>query len=310
MSNATAYQRTSILKAGILFLIVIGGFQTINARSATTAKNQYAETGGRKIAYRSIGKGAPIIFCNRFRGILDSWDPAFIDALAKNYRVVIFDYTGIGLSTGEMGTEVAHYAKDVKDLAESLGFKKIILGGWSFGGIVAQRAASEYPELVSQMILIGTNPPGKNAHPPEQIFIETSAKVVNDLADETILFFEPKSEASRRAAALSNQRIGLRTEGLSVPVPKELWSNYFRATADFGEDKTNLRERLGALKTPILVMSGDHDVVCPIENWYALTRKLPNMQIIMLPDAGHGPQHQYPELSVKYINAFLQSTKR
>lgn len=309
MRNATAYKKTLILKSALFFLILISGFQTSNAQSAATATNQYAEINGRKIAYRSVGKGTPIIFCNRFRGILDSWDPAFTDELAKNYQVVIFDYTGIGLSTGKMGTEVAHYAKDVKDLAESLGFKKIILGGWSFGGIVAQSAAIEYPELVSQMILIGTNPPGKNAHPPEQIFIDTSAKVVNDLADETILFFEPRSEASRRAAVLSNRRIATRTEGLSVPVSKELWINYFRATAEFSEDKTNLREKLGSLKKPILVMSGDHDVVCPIENWYALTRKLRNMQIIMLPDSGHGPQHQYPELSVKYINAFLQSTK-
>ena len=309
MGNAIACKKTVIIKAAIIFLILVGGFQTINAQDATAAKNQFAEINGRKIAYRSIGKGTPIIFCNRFRGILDSWDPAFVDELAKNYRVVIFDYTGIGLSTGEMKTEVAQYARDVKDLAESLNFKRIILGGWSFGGIVAQTAAIEYPELVSHLILIGTNPPGNNAHPPEQIFIDTSAKAVNDLADETILFFEPKSESSTRAAALSRNRIMMRNRDLSVPVPERLWKNYFQATAGFAADKDNLREKLSTIKMPILVMSGDHDIVCPIENWYALTRKLPNMQIIMLPDSGHGPQHQRPELSVRYINAFLQNKK-
>lgn len=309
MEKSIACKKMVILKAAIILLILVGGFQTINAQGTTMAKNQFAEINGRKIAYRSIGKGTPIILCNRFRGILDSWDPAFIDGLARNYRVVIFDYTGIGLSTGEMKTEITQYARDVKDLAESLNLKKIILGGWSFGGVVAQSAAVEYPELVSHLILIGTNPPGKNAHQPEQIFIDTSSKAVNDLADETILFFEPKSESSSRAAVLSHQRIAMRTRDLSVPVPEKLWKNYFQATTGFAADKDNYRERLGTLKTPILVLSGDHDIVCPIENWYALTRKLPNMQIIMLPDSGHGPQHQYPELSVKYINAFLQNTK-
>ncbi len=309
MEKTRACKKTVILKVAIILLILVGGFQTINAQGAATAKNQFAEINGRKIAYRSIGKGTPIILCNRFRGILDSWDPAFIDGLAKNYRVVIFDYTGIGLSTGEMKTEIAHYARDVKDLSESLKLKKVVLGGWSFGGVVAQSAAVEYPELVSHLILIGTNPPGKNNHPPEQIFIDTSFKPVNDLADETILFFEPKSESSTRAAALSNRRIAMRTRDLSVPVPERLWKNYFQATAGFAADKDNLREKLGTLKTPILVLSGDHDIVCPIENWYALTGKLPNMQIIMLPDSGHGPQHQYPELSVKYINAFLGNMK-
>jgi pimeloyl-ACP methyl ester carboxylesterase len=55
-----------------------------------------------------------------------------------------------------------------------------------------------------------------------------------------------------------------------------------------------------------LVLSGDNDISCQIDNWYALTRKMPNMYINVLPSAGHGPQHQYPELSVKYISSFLK----
>jgi pimeloyl-ACP methyl ester carboxylesterase len=89
-------------------------------------------------------------------------------------------------------------------------------------------------------------------------------------------------------------------------VPEKFWNNYLKAATAFSDDKNNYREKLGALKTRLLVISGDHDIACPIENWYALTRKMPNMQIIMLPDSGHGPQHQHPQLSVKYINAFLE----
>lgn len=292
----------------IISLLVCASLSSF-AQNAVTVKTQFAEINGRKIAYRSIGKGTPIILCNRFRGILDSWDPAFIDELAKTHQVVTFDYTGIGLSTGEMGTEILYFAKDVKDLAEVLKFKKFAVVGWSFGGLVAQTAAIQYPELITHAILIGTNPPGKNQFPAEQIFIETSSKVNNDLPDETILFFEPKSAASTKAAALSNERIAKRATDLSVPVPQKLWNNYLRAAAAFAEDKNNYREKLGTLETPLLVISGDHDIVCPIENWYGLARKLPNLQIIMLPDSGHGPQHQYPELSVKYINAFLGNMK-
>lgn len=291
--------------ASVVCLLICGCLSAL-AQSAVTVKTEYADINGRKIAYRSVGRGTPIILCNRFRGILDSWDPAFIDELAKTHRVITFDYTGIGLSTGEMGTEILFFARDVKDLAEAFKFKKIAVVGWSFGGLVAQAAAIEYPELITHAVLIGTNPPGKNQFPPEQVFIETSSKVHNDLRDETILFFEPKSAASTKAAALSRDRIARRTVDLSVPVPEKLWNNYLRAAAAFSDDKNNYREKLGALQTRLLVISGDHDIVCPIENWYALTRKMPNMQIIMLPDSGHGPQHQHPQLSVKYTNAFLE----
>ena len=59
--------------------------------SAVSAKTKFVETGGKKIAYRSIGSGQPIILVNRFRGNLDSWDLAFLDALASTYNVITID---------------------------------------------------------------------------------------------------------------------------------------------------------------------------------------------------------------------------
>src|ERR1035437_4727779 len=56
--------------------------QVKSTGSAVTAPTRFVEVGGRKLAYRTIGKGKPIVLCNRFRGVLDLWDPAFIDGLA------------------------------------------------------------------------------------------------------------------------------------------------------------------------------------------------------------------------------------
>lgn len=271
----------------------------------TNAKTEYIETGSRKLAYRVIGNGKPLVWCNRFRGILDSWDPAFIDALAKDFKVIIFDYSGIGSSTGELPTEIAEVAKDVKDLAEALNLGPIIIGGWSYGGLVAQTFSTHYPALITHTILLGTNPPGKNEHPIEQIFLDTSAHVINDLEDEMILFFEPASTKSRKAAELSHNRLAQRVTDNDIPVPEEIWNRYFQGAVDYVEDSFNSREKLGQLKTPVLVISGDHDVVFPVENWYALTRKLSNLYIVVFPEAGHGPQHQYPLLAADHIKSFV-----
>lgn len=56
------------------------------ANSAVNTPTRYAVIAEKKIAYRTLGKGETIILCNRFRGILDSWDPAFLDGLAKEFR--------------------------------------------------------------------------------------------------------------------------------------------------------------------------------------------------------------------------------
>ncbi len=69
--------------------------------NAVCAKAKFVETGGRKIAYRSIGSGLPIILVNRFRGNLGTRDPAFLDGLASGYNVITIDYSRMGLSTGE-----------------------------------------------------------------------------------------------------------------------------------------------------------------------------------------------------------------
>ncbi len=277
--------------------------------NAMTAKTKYVETGGRKIAYRSIGKGPPIILVNRFRGNLDTWDPAFLDALASTYNVIIIDYSGIGLSTGVCTTDVYEMAKDVKDVAEALGLTKIIMAGWSLGGMVAQAVITQYPELVSHAILIGTSPPIKSSGVSEKLFWERALKPVTDLDDGTVLFFEPRSESSKNAAKLSFGRIAKRTEDLDNPVSEECYSNQQKAINEFREDKKGTLAKLQSSEIPILVFVGDHDIGFPVEDWYRLVGKLPSTQLIVMPQAGHGPQHQYPDLAAKYIVSFIENSK-
>lgn len=273
---------------------------------ATNAKTQYAESKNRRIAYRSVGQGEPLILCSRFRGNLDSWDPAFLDALAQKYQVITFDYSGFGRSTGQPNNNILEFAMDIKDLAEVLGFQKFILGGWSFGGFAAQIIATEFPELISHLILMGTRPPGKNEFQMEQIFLDTAYKPYNDLEDEIILFFEPISEASRTAAQPSHDRIFARKEDLDEPVSPELWQHYSMGLADFENDSYGAREKLTQTKIPILVISSDHEICFPPQNWFALNRILPTTQILVIPRTGHGVQHEHPELVAKYITDFIE----
>ena len=87
---------------------------------AVNAETKFVEIGDHKIAYRSIGKGLPIVMVNRFRGNLDTWDPAFLDSLASDFNVITIDYSGIGLSTGVCAPDILSMANDVKDVAKAL----------------------------------------------------------------------------------------------------------------------------------------------------------------------------------------------
>lgn len=274
--------------------------------SAIHSKTAFIEVGNRKIAYRSIGNGTPIILCNRFRGTLDTWDPLFLDTLAINYTVITFEYTGIGRSTGELPTDITEVAKDVMEIATTLDLKKIAVLGWSYGGLVAQAATFLYPELIMKTILLGTNPPGENKIPFEEAFLKAALKPINDFEDEVILFFEPESEISRAAAKASHERIFQRIDVSKIPATQDIFQRYFAGGDTFRKDPSGFREKLSTTNTPILIISGDHDISFAVENWFPLVHQLSSAQLIVLPQTGHGPQHQYPEMVAGYIDTFLR----
>jgi pimeloyl-ACP methyl ester carboxylesterase len=273
------------------------------SNSATT---QFVEVDGRRLAYRTFGSGIPLVLCVRFRGTMDVWDPLFLDSLAEQgFQVTTFDYSGLGQSTGEPTYNPASLAKDAIDLIIALKLEKVVIGGWSVGGMAAQIVLAKAPQLVSHAVLIATTPPGPLVKPGEQLFY-TLAKRENDFEDFVSLFFEPASPTSRAAAEQSAKRLAERKDDVSPVVPHE-W-----AALQLGDGPKNpvfpvdaVLQMLRSTSIPVLHLGGDHDIVFPIENWYALSGQLPTLHLVTLPGTGHGPQLQYPQASAAHIAAFV-----
>lgn len=284
---------------------------TTSVTGAVSTPTEWVERRGRRLAFRSVGTGTPLVLCTRFRGNLDSWDPAFLDALAaRGFRVITFDYSGLGLSTGPRSYALTALADDALDLIDALGLDRVVLGGWSLGGLAAQVFLVTHPQRVSHAVLIGSGPPGPTVKSPEPLFFETASHAENSFEDDVILFFEPASPASVEAARASAARIAARTTDRSVPVPAD-WAVAHMASRPAGPIFP-AEAVLAALRTttvPILHVGGDHDVSFPVENWYALNGQLPTVQLVTFPRAGHGPQHQFPVAAAAHIAAFVAEAR-
>ena len=274
---------------------------------ASTSETLYTNIDNQKLAYRKIGSGTPNILANRFRGTLDTWDPLFLDLLAENNTVITFDYAGIGYSEGVLPTDLKEVAAEVTKLADYLKIDKFVSMGWSYGGLIAQYVTFLNPERVLKTVVIGSNPMGKNAVGIEQSFMERALKPVNDFEDAVVIFYEPTSEKSRAAAVASAQRIFAHADVTKIPATQEVFNRYFAIVPQLEADADHFREAYKTLKTPVLVISSDHDISFALENWFPLLRKSPTVQHIILPDSGHGMQFQYPELSTQYIKIFLNN---
>jgi pimeloyl-ACP methyl ester carboxylesterase len=279
-----------------------------------TAATQLVEGDGVRYAYRVLGPagGVPLVFCQRFRGTMDDWDPAVVDALAAERRVILFDNAGIGLSTGETPDSIKGMADRVAAFLRLLAFTHVDLLGFSLGGYVALTVTLDYPELVRRLVLAGTGPGGGEGIVPAGPEIrQVAGRPVLGLEEYLYLFFSP-SEASQAAGRRYWERVNTRGRDplgcgpeREPPVSAATIKAQVAALVAWSHGTGSAFPRLGEITQPVLVANGHNDVMVPTINSYIMAQKLTNATLIIYPDAGHGFLFQYPETFTQHVLDFL-----
>jgi pimeloyl-ACP methyl ester carboxylesterase len=272
----------------------------------TTSK--YVEADGVRFAYRKFGKetGIPLVFFIHFRGTMENWDPEVIEALAKDRPIILFDNTGVGESSGETPSTIAEMAKNAASFIHALGLQQVDVLGFSIGGFVVQELVLQQPELVHRLVLAGTAPQsGVGLKTRHDVVVAASAEDVDSAFERFMFLFYHPTETSRAAGAASLKRImGQKTVDSSLQV-RNAQSKAIAQWADRVHNQSY--ERLHKIKQPVLVTNGVDDIMVPTENSYILAQQLPNAQLIIYPDSGHGHLFQYPKLFAEHVKLFLDA---
>jgi len=237
---------------------------------------------------------------------MENWDPALLAPLAETRQVIVFDNRGIGETDGETPTTITEMAQDAVTFIRALGLEKVDLLGFSIGGMVAQEVALQEKTLIRKLILAGTAPEA-GVNPSPEIFerMNRHGGTQEDGVNDFMFFFYGPTETSRAAGMASLERIFGQKQFDSSDHVKEA---QLQAVAKWAQPKPNEDyEWLQAIEHPALVTNGVKDVMVPTENSYLLAEKLPNAQLIIYPDAGHGHLFQFPELFAAHVNLFLDS---
>jgi pimeloyl-ACP methyl ester carboxylesterase len=278
---------------------------TVSYRDAPTTT---VEVGGVPFAYRQVGAagGVPLVGLNHLTAVLDDWDPAVIDGLAAERHVIAFDNRGVGGSGGETPDNVEAMAEDAVAFLEALGLGPVDLLGFSLGGMVAQLVAQRRPDLVRRLILAGTAPGGGKGGASAGALLQRAVQQASAEGKHPkhYLFFSP-TPTSQAAADAFLGRLDERTpQDRDTPVSNESIGAQITALAKWEQGTSPAG--LATVTQPVLVVNGDEDIMLPTINSFELAKLLPNAQLSIYPDAGHGGIFQYHTLFVQQALDFLR----
>jgi pimeloyl-ACP methyl ester carboxylesterase len=250
-----------------------------------------------RIAYDSTGEGALIVLVPGMGDLRSSYRFLAPQLVAAGYRVVTTDLRGHGDSdTGFASYGDVETAGDVLALIESLGGPAVIVGN-SMGAGAAAYAAAERPDLVSGIVLVG--PFVRNGDTSAVTRIMLRVAMAPLWAAPSWSAYLPKLYAGRKPADFDAYRAQI-TTSIKRPGYAKAFSLTTRTSHAAAE------ERLSEVHVPTLVVMGeqDPDFSDPRAeaDWIAAAL---SGTVVMVPDAGHYPQSQQPDLVASAMIGFL-----
>jgi pimeloyl-ACP methyl ester carboxylesterase len=269
------------------------------------APTQTINAGDVQFAYRRLGPstGVPVVFLTHLAAVLDNWDPRVVDGLAAKHPVITFDNRGVGASSGSTPATIEEMAADAIAFIRALGFDRVDLFGFSMGGMIAQVIAQHEPQLVRKMIIAGTGPAGgEGIDKVTRISYLDIARGLLTRQDPKQFLFFTRTPNGRAAGKAFLARLEERTNDRDKAISVRSFRAQLKAIHRWGQQEP---ADLASIHQPALVMNGESDRMVPSKNTVDLDRRLPNSQLVIYPDAGHGGVFQFHEDFVKRALEFL-----
>jgi len=273
--------------------------------SWTDVPTRTLSAGGVKFAYRQLGPdtGVPVVFLTHLAAVLDNWDPRVVDGIAAQHPVITFDNRGVGASTGSTPATIQEMARDAVTFIRALGLDQVDLFGFSMGGMIGQVIAQQEPQLVRKIILAGTGPAGGQGidKVTRITYLDTARALLTRQDPKQFLFFT-RTPNGRRAGKEFLARLQERTSDRDKAISVGSFRAQLKAIHRWGRQKP---ADLASIHQPVLAMNGESDKMVPSTNTVDLGRRLPDSQLVLYPDAGHGGVFQFHEDFVKQALEFL-----
>ncbi|MCW4051501.1 MAG: alpha/beta hydrolase [Candidatus Bathyarchaeota archaeon] len=265
----------------------------------------YAKSGDIEIYYNAQGQGTPLLLQNGWGGSSDSWSTYMVEMLAEKHKVIVMDNRGTGRSgKPDFPYTMDMMANDSVAVLDSLGIEKAHVMGFSMGGIITQTIGLEHPNRLRSLVLCGTTLGGEHRISPDPKVQMDLALIANPLPEMTerdvtvkllyLLYSKGYVEANLKALILDETYS-------DNPTPSFALNRQSQAIGGFES-----YDRLPSIDVPVLVMTGEEDLLVPPENSGIIAERVKKAKLVTFPSCGHGFLKQKTDDVVPVILNFLR----
>jgi proline iminopeptidase len=311
------------VKATLVFAVLVSAYAAWLASGMTVARESRIPVGGADLYSRELGQGTAIIVLHGGPDFDHTYLLPDMDRLSDSFHLIYYDQKGRGRSADHVQPEDVTLASDIADLervGEYFHLDSVVLLGHSWGTVLALEYALRYPERVSHMILM--NPAPASTEDFKQMRKERLAKIGDDLdrlnaarasagykegdpdavAAYYRIHFKP---AVARPEDLEKVIASLRSTFTSGGILKARAIEDRLMNDTWSSPEYDLLPKLKTLRTPTLVIYGDHDFI-PAATAAHITQAIPNARMVTLKDCGHFSYRECPVVVRDHIDAFFR----
>lgn len=257
---------------------------------------------GTRIAYQRTGSGPPVVLLPGINFSYEVWDTT-VSALARDFDLIGMDLRGHGASDKPVGSYAyGAHLRDVSALVTALDLAEFTLVGWSLGGAIALRYASEAPPPLARLMLCGPAAPRFTA----------ASDFEHGLPEDTVRALMERERTDRPTyrrwvieQSFHNQPPNETLNWLwSLSMKTPSWASHACLDALITED---LRDCLSRVQVPTCVVRGAHDGFVPGGAAAALVAGIRDCELVEFAESGHMPFLEEPDRFTALLHKFAST---
>ncbi len=242
---------------------------------------------------KEFGSGIPVTFLHGYPLDHTIW-LEIVPKLTNEARMILPDLRGHGKSPApDEATTMKEMAEDVLHALDSLGVEKSIIVGHSMGGYVALALARYYPQRLSGMVLIASHVYADSPEKRESRLVSILDIQKNGLA--AVISTMPEKLSYNKAVINKCREIITSASSIGAVGVLNAMAN-----------RPDSHDILAQLNVPGLIIAGMEDQIVPLSISREMAKLMRSPQLVEIPEAGHMPMLEQPELVAKALNAFIE----